>query len=338
MSKQKKSPSMRDIAKAAGVHVTTVSLALRNSPQLPLKTRERIRQIAQRMDYRPNPLVVALVQQRRNANTGISLGFISRTPKDKRLVSNKYIGSLLKHTTIRARELGFGLDALDLADYGHDPRRLQKTLHNRNISGVIIAPLPRNHEHLDLNWDSLAATTIGHSLRYEHIDRIDSDYYGGSLLAMEHCERIGYKRVGFLTLKRTDDRISGRWRAGFLAYLPQRKSFKALPPLITDDDNIEHDIVPWLRKHRPDALLANNSALEACESVFKGLDPKLVPKLIQLNIHDAESPMMGIYTKAEIKARIAVDVLSAKLYRNEIGPTIHPLEILTPAVWHEGQS
>ncbi len=334
MSKAHNSITMRDVAANAGVHVSTVSLALRNSPEIPLKTRERIQAIAQRMNYRPNPLVVALVQQRRKSYTGISLGFISRTPKDQRLANPKYIGSLLKHATIRAQELGFGMDSYDLADYGHDPKRLQKNLYNRNICGVMIAPLPRNHEHLDFDWSSLAATTIGRSLEYEHVDRIDSDYCGGSLLAMEHCEKLGFKRPGFLTLKRTDDRISGRWRAGFLAYLPKHKEFKPLPPLIVDDDTIEQQLLSWLRKHKPDVILANNSAIGSSESVFKKLDPHLIPKIVQLNIDDATSPMMGIYTNAEFKARIAVDNLTAKLYRNEIGPTGHPLEILTPAIWH----
>ena len=38
---------LADIAKKAGVHVTTVSLALRNSPRLPEATRTRIRALAE---------------------------------------------------------------------------------------------------------------------------------------------------------------------------------------------------------------------------------------------------------------------------------------------------
>jgi DNA-binding LacI/PurR family transcriptional regulator len=35
--------TMREVARRAGVHVTTVSLALRNNIKLPLATRERLR-------------------------------------------------------------------------------------------------------------------------------------------------------------------------------------------------------------------------------------------------------------------------------------------------------
>jgi len=45
----KKSPSLRDIAGAAGVSAATVSLALRNHASIPETTRERIRAVAAEM-------------------------------------------------------------------------------------------------------------------------------------------------------------------------------------------------------------------------------------------------------------------------------------------------
>src|SRR3954467_7024054 len=52
------------IAKKAGVHVTTVSLALRNHPRLPETTRQRIHALATQMGYRPDPMLRALVSYR----------------------------------------------------------------------------------------------------------------------------------------------------------------------------------------------------------------------------------------------------------------------------------
>ena len=49
------------IAAQAGVHVTTVSLALRNSPRLPIATRDRIRKLADELGYAPDPMLQALV-------------------------------------------------------------------------------------------------------------------------------------------------------------------------------------------------------------------------------------------------------------------------------------
>ena len=337
MQKDGRTPSMRDVAREAGVHVTTVSLALRNSPQLPVKTRERIQAIATKMGYRPNPLVVALVEQRRKSSFRASLAFISRQPTDPRLVNRRYTESIYRHAARRAGELGFSMDAFDLADYGDDPRRLQKTLRHRNIHGLVIAPLPRSTESYDFDWEHLAVVAIGRSLDLPGVDRVDSDFFGGSLLAMGHCEEMGYRRPGFVSLKRTDERTQGRWRGGYLSYLPKRKDFVSQPPLITNDENFEAEATTWFRSCKPDVILANSSGLEACESVLSKVNSQDRPDFLRLNIHEPKNPMMGIYTGVEIRARLAVEVVAAKLYRNEVGCIEYPQEIITPAIWHPGK-
>jgi len=58
-------PSQKDIAERAHVSQMTMSLALRDSPVISELTRRRIRAIAEELDYRPDPLVSALMRQRR---------------------------------------------------------------------------------------------------------------------------------------------------------------------------------------------------------------------------------------------------------------------------------
>ena len=57
---------MADVAREAGVHTSTVSLALRHSPRIAVGTRERVEAAAERLGYHPNPLVTALMKNRRN--------------------------------------------------------------------------------------------------------------------------------------------------------------------------------------------------------------------------------------------------------------------------------
>src|SRR6185503_17205918 len=53
-------PTLKDIAKESGYHITTISLALRNHSSIPETTRQRIRKIAERMGYEKNPVYHAL--------------------------------------------------------------------------------------------------------------------------------------------------------------------------------------------------------------------------------------------------------------------------------------
>src|SRR5436190_12044397 len=60
-------PTMQQIADEAGVSRMAVSLALRNSPKISAETTRRIRDIANRLGYRPNPLASALMTQLRHS-------------------------------------------------------------------------------------------------------------------------------------------------------------------------------------------------------------------------------------------------------------------------------
>jgi len=64
--------TMRQVATRAGVHSTTVSLALRNHPSLPVETRERLQALAKEMGYRPDPMLGALMHYRSLRHPAVS--------------------------------------------------------------------------------------------------------------------------------------------------------------------------------------------------------------------------------------------------------------------------
>src|ERR1700683_1076213 len=112
--------AMSDIAFKAGVSKNTVSLALRNDPQIPETTRHRIQLLAQTMGYKKNPTVTHLMAQLR----------MSRAPAFQAslalLNANQDVAAFTRHPTIpvyvsgcrrRAEELGYSLDEFWL----HDP-------------------------------------------------------------------------------------------------------------------------------------------------------------------------------------------------------------------------
>src|ERR1044071_9901410 len=70
--------TLQEIAEEGHVSRATVSLALRNHPSIPSETRGRIQAVANRLGYRPNPLISTLMSYQRRAKggaeRGISLG------------------------------------------------------------------------------------------------------------------------------------------------------------------------------------------------------------------------------------------------------------------------
>src|SRR5437870_5042185 len=56
-------PTLRSLAAEAGVSLTTMSFALRNSREVSAATRTRLQRLARVRGYRSNPLVTALFSQ-----------------------------------------------------------------------------------------------------------------------------------------------------------------------------------------------------------------------------------------------------------------------------------
>ena len=72
--------SIRDVAREAGVSVTTVSHALNGKGRLNAETRKRVREVADRLGYRPNPAARSLV----SGHTGL-IAAIPSLPRELRV-------------------------------------------------------------------------------------------------------------------------------------------------------------------------------------------------------------------------------------------------------------
>ena len=61
-------PTLKDVARESGYHVTTVSKALRENPSIPEATRRSIQEIARRLGYERNPVYFALSRFRQEGD------------------------------------------------------------------------------------------------------------------------------------------------------------------------------------------------------------------------------------------------------------------------------
>ena len=61
---KKKAPTIKEIAKLAGISAMTVSRALNDDPRVKAETRNKILGIAKKLKYRPNLIARALVSKR----------------------------------------------------------------------------------------------------------------------------------------------------------------------------------------------------------------------------------------------------------------------------------
>lgn len=122
-------PTMADVARLAGVSVTTVSLVLNNRPDTGLRpeTKERVRAAIETLGYRPNYQARALARRRSQ-----TIGFVGER------LSSPFAGRIISGAHDVAREHGSLLLILDAEDEG-ELASCVKEMHNRRVDGILIA-------------------------------------------------------------------------------------------------------------------------------------------------------------------------------------------------------
>ena len=266
MPPQTQRVSMRDVAKAVGVSVSAVSLAIKNSPRVSEKVRQKIQDTMREMGYQPDPMLAALCHYRRARGTapiGAEIAWINCWPRPKELRSFREFELYWQGAFDEARRCGFRLEEFRLQEC-ESFARLEKILRARNISGILIPPhgtlWPSNwHE---FRWDDFCIVRLGHSVAQPRTHLVTSDQLTDGMIAFERIWNKGYRRIAYVTTgtPRSKDPLS----AGFLLGQLKAGAKGRLYPLLMSDKKNKEDqkqFSSWLRKTKPDAIFTDCPSL-----------------------------------------------------------------------------
>jgi LacI family transcriptional regulator len=180
-----------DIAKAAGVSKSTVSLVLQGSSLVNEGTRAKVNSVMREMGYVYNRGAANLRQS--NAKSKI-IGIVVND------LTNSFFAELAVGVDMVVQSAGF---VQFLANTGESVDRQQEviaSMREHGISGLIVSPA-RGTDAFDLR--PLAASGIPvvvavRSVPGAKVSSIVSDNKGGTLLAVQHLASLGHRRIAFL--------------------------------------------------------------------------------------------------------------------------------------------
>ena len=332
--------TLNDVADQAGVHRSTVSLALRDHPRIPDATRRRICAVAQKLGYRQNPLVAALMQARRSGRPvkHVSLGFVTNYPtRDGWRPQHHGRPDFFPGAVARARDFGYKLEHFWLAEPGMTPTRFCDILATRGISGLLIGRLPPDLHTLELAWQRFSCVALGMTLRSPQLHHVTENHFDTAMQAMQQCLARGYRRIGFAFTEANDSpRVGDRWLG---AYLLQQLNFRPHDrlPVCPGSPATTAQFASWFGRHRPDALLVNHAP--PVRAWLRSLG-KEIPRdvgLVELEDHPDQGSSGVYYDPAKIGA-LAVELLIGLMHRNEKGVPADPHEVLLSGEWREGNT
>ncbi len=331
---------MQHIADAVGVSRMTVSLAMRNSADVSVALGERIRAVAKEMGYRPNPLVSALMAQRavrKSEGAVYPMALLNTSGDEAALRQTEFYGAMITGIEERCAELGYHAEMFsNSSDKPIASDRLHRIFRARGIRGVIVLPVRSDRPILDFPWEHYSAATLGHTLHHPALNRAASDQYGNSWLALECAETLGYRRPGLLLSEDANVRTNYQYVAAYLAFQRYRPKIATIPPCHHSFVGHEKAISAWIKRYRPDVLLAlGDSRSEIAKLGFS------VPHdigYLNLNLTESQMDISGIDPQMPLVGRASVDLVVALMHRNESGPPQHPRTTLVAGQWNAGST
>jgi LacI family transcriptional regulator len=326
------------VAERAGVHRSTVSLALRNHPRIPEETRRRIQALATQMGYRPNPLVSALMQLRRSMGpvpVRANLAYLTAFPT--RYGWREHPPNFFPGADARARELGYRITDFWLREPRMTPQRMARILKARGTHGIIISRPPPGTPTIDFPWNEFASVSLGVTLEEPDTHRVSHHHFYDARLAFDHARALGYRRIGLAVLHLKYPRAQQRWIGGVLARSLEIPPEDRVEPLVLQH-YVPQRLTDWIRRERVDVVISGETV--PCLAELSAARIRIPDDIgfAALNIFDREPVRAGVYHDPAHTGATAVDLLVSQLYRNEQGLPAVPTEVMLNGKWQDGPS
>ncbi len=253
----------RDIAREVGVSHVTVSLAMRDRPQISEAMRKRIQKKAEAMGYVPDPMLVAMGQQCRitqeNPVHG-ELAWLNLWADPEKLYSYREFQQYWEGAVDGARRHGYHLEKFAAKDI--PLQRLDRIFKTRNIRGILVPPcsVPVADDLDGFPWQDYVTVRLGVSYPVDLPYTVTCDDMANGVLALQNMLNRGYRRIAFVG----DRAIQRTLGAGF--YWAQRMQSVQIPEFFLPLKNpAQHrkKLAAWIQKERPDAIITDNGELPA---------------------------------------------------------------------------
>jgi LacI family transcriptional regulator len=201
--------TIKDIATALNLSVSTVSKALRDSYEISEATKKLVNAYAQEHNYRPNPIAQSLKQGHSK-----SIGIVVST------IDNQFFSQVINGIESVAYDAGFNVIMtqthesydLEVKNVGH--------LTHRSIDGLLISLSTETHdiEHLQrLHRQGLPIVFFDRITDEIETHKVISDNFKGGYDATRHLLDAGYTRIAHITsppnISITRERLAGYSKA-----------------------------------------------------------------------------------------------------------------------------
>jgi LacI family transcriptional regulator len=185
--------TIRDVAKKAGVSVTTVSRALNGYSDVNEKTRERIKAIAKELKYSPNLLARSLVMKKTKTIGLLVSGLRIEGSKDN------FTYEVLCGVNDCAGQLGYELVLISTDSKKQQEKTYNQLVQERKVEGIILQGIKTDDPYLEEVLKSdIPCILIDIPKESDSVGYVTTDNRDGAKSAVTHLLDLGHKNIGMI--------------------------------------------------------------------------------------------------------------------------------------------
>lgn len=184
-----KNITLKDIARAAGVSVVTVSRVVNNSSSVSPERATRVRKAIDELGYVPNEIARNLKQRHSHL-----IGYVVSS------IGNHYFASVLKAVEATVQTEGYNIL---ICSTGQAPSRelyYINWLLSRQVDGIILNTTNENDARIAELTQKVPMVLINRRIQGDniHADLVDSDNFGAGRALAGYLTGLGHRRIGLI--------------------------------------------------------------------------------------------------------------------------------------------
>ncbi|MDP3915468.1 MAG: LacI family DNA-binding transcriptional regulator [Bacteroidota bacterium] len=256
-------PTIHDIARELNISASTVSRALNDNPRISLKTKEKIKAVADAMGYRPNTLASNLRNKKSNT-IGIVVPLINR----------HFFSSVISGAEDVAFKAGYNVVISQSNDLADKEINIVQSMFSNRVDGLIIsiAMQTKTFDHLKIfRKKNIPLVFFDRAVPEIETDKIVVDDFAGGFRVTQHLIDQGYKRIAHLAgtqnLMAYFDRKKGYLDALRKNNIQFDESLVIINTL-TSDEGVSAVQQLMALKNPPDAIFCGNDTTALSAMIF----------------------------------------------------------------------
>jgi LacI family transcriptional regulator len=341
-----KLPSMKDIAEKLGVSKMTVSLALRNDPQISESRKKEVLDTAKAMGYVRNSKLGEFMSQMRggrNLSSNGNIALVNCNQDPKALYRHPTIPIYVEGIKRRAKNLGYSTDSFWLFEPGLTSKSWIRILNSRGIVGIILTGMMKQNripEFFIPVVSKFPTVVTGVRTKKPALSFSSVDHHVLTLRAFEKAVSLGAKKPGLVLDQEIDVLVEHRFTAAFRSaqhlYLKKRFHIPPFMQVVEARKNI-HLFNEWFQKYKPDTILTLYDSV-ANWVTSMGYTVPVDVGLIQLEKRSNSRDWAGMDQHNDICGEASVDMLVNSIYNGDVGLPEYPRATLIGASWKDGKT